>query len=452
LHLVSDRESPLVESVEQLTEHFRSAARPAEAWRVGTEYEMAGVLATGPGRGTAPPYSGERSIAGVFDGLAARGWQEVTEDGAVIALTHGGAQVTIEPGGQLEHALAPMITAGELEAAMAENTARLAEISRPLGLAWLPVGFRPFGRREDVRWMPKQRYEVMREYLPTRGALAHEMMLRTCTVQVNLDYADAGDALARMRCVQSVTSILTALWASSPIVDGAPSGFQSYRAHVWLDTDPDRCGLLPFLHQEVDIYQAYAEWALDVPMFFVHRGRYRPAGGMTFRRFWREGFEGERATMDDWALHLSTLFPEIRLKTYLEVRGCDVGSTPMSIALAPMMRGLLHDDVARREATRLTAELDMAAREALRREVPRGGLATRVGGRTVGELARALVAIAEDGLRRVGPEDVPYLEPVRAIAETGRTQADEIVDLWRDTGGDPAKIIPRLAYPGLSGT
>jgi glutamate--cysteine ligase len=299
--------------------------------------------------------------------------------------------------------------------------------------------------------MPKQRYAIMRRYLPTRGVLAHEMMLRTCTVQVNLDYADEDDARDKMRCVQHVTPILTALWANSPIVDGRPTGYQSYRARAWLDTDRDRCGLLEFLEGDAPVFRAYTEWALDVPLFFVHRGHYREAGGMTFRQFWRQGWEGERATIDDWALHLSTLFPEIRLKTYLEIRGCDVGSIPMMLALAPLAKGLLHDVDARRAAAALTAGLDWGARRSLTAAVPRTGLQTKVGKTTIGELARELVAIADAGLQREAPDERRLLEPVRAIAASGRTQADAALDAWNAAGGDPERVIAALSYPGLDG-
>jgi glutamate--cysteine ligase len=452
LHLVTDRESTPVESREQLVEHFREAAKPREAWRVGTEYEMVGVRANGSAPGQAPPYEGEAGIAAVFAGFAERRWKEVREEGHIIALTCSDAQVTFEPGGQLEHAMRPMLTSAELDAEIARNTARLRDISRPLGLAWLDIGLRPFATLADVPWMPKQRYAIMREYLPTRGALAQEMMLRTATVQVNLDFSDADDALAKMRCVQSVTPILTSLWANSPIVDEQLTDYQSYRARVWLETDPDRCGLLPFLHEDGDVFSAYADWALDVPMFFVHRGgSYHLAGDMTFRRFWRDGWSGERATMDDWALHLSTLFPEIRLKTYLEVRGCDVGSVPMMVALGALTRGILHDETARREATRLTAALSFAERLALAAEVPRAGLRARAGRATLGDLARSLLAIAEEGLRRQTPEEIPYLAPVQEIAASGRTQADAVADMWRACGGDRARMIQALAYPGLDG-
>ncbi|MEM9493510.1 MAG: glutamate-cysteine ligase family protein, partial [Myxococcota bacterium] len=351
-------------------------------------------------------------------------------------------------GGQFELAARPVDHADAMKTDLYNYVREIAEPSRRFGLAWLGVGFRPFGRLSDVPWMPKQRYAVMREYMPTRGALAHEMMKRTATVQVNLDYSDPDDAAAKLRAMMSVTSILTAIFANSPIVDDAVSGFQSYRARIWHDTDPDRCGLLPFVFDDGDIFTAYVNWALDIPLFFVYRDGYQPAGGMTFRRFLAEGWNGHRATLDDWALHLSTLFPEARMKKFIEVRGCDSGSMEMVLALAPLCRGLFYDPDALRAATALTAGLDFDQRVALSRDVARRGLsATLPGdGRSVGELAGELLAIAEDGLRRQMASELSYLEPIRTIVGSGRTQADNIIDHWRQTSGDPDQIIPLISH------
>lgn len=449
MFLVDDSESAPLASEGDLIEHFRGAEKPREAWKVGTEHELIGVRAGGPGIGTAPAYDGPDGIGAVLQGFAARGWAPVVERGHVIALTRGQDQITIEPGGQLELASRPMTDGRELVADLAAHVTDLAAISQPMGLAWLAIGLRPFGTLADVPWMPKHRYEVMRAYMPKVGSRGLDMMLRTATVQVNLDWSDEADAAAKLRCLMGVTSILTALWAASPIVDGKVSGFQSYRAHIWRDTDNDRAGLLDFAFERDDVYQAYVDWALDVPMYFVHRGGYRPVSGLTFRRFLAEGWEGERATRGDWGLHLSTLFPDARMKRYMEVRGCDCGSLAMIAALGPFCRGLLYDPDARAAAIALTAELSRAERHALADEVPRAGLAARVGGRTVGELARELVAIAQGGLRRVLPGVLPLVEPVAEIAATGRTQADRIVELWQAHGGEPAKVIPALAHDGL---
>jgi glutamate--cysteine ligase len=454
VHLVEDRPSEPVESIEQLVEYFARGCKPRSAWRVGTEHEMIGAYARGEDIGRAPPYGGPRGIGAIFESFVAGGcWEPVHEGENVIALVCAGAQMTFEPGGQLEHALRPLKHADELSASMAGNVTQVAAPSAEFGLAWLSVGFRPFGTLEDVPWMPKRRYEIMREYLPTRAALGPEMMKRTATVQVNLDFSDPDDARSKLRCTMGITPILTAIYANSPAVDGQLAGFQSYRSRVWLDTDPDRCGLLPFAFEDVDVFRAYAEWALDVPMFFLHRGDYRPARGITFRRFMRDGFAGERATMDDWALHLSTLFPEARLKQYMEVRGCDAGSFEMIAALGVLSRGLLYDDEARRQAIALTADLEFADRLALSREVPRAGLATPVGRtrRTLCDLARDLIVIAAEGVARQEPSELRYLEPVREIVTEGRTQADRIVDLWREHEGDMPRLIRAMAYPGLTG-
>lgn len=452
MHLVDEHDAVPVTSVDDLIAHFRGAEKPAARWRIGTEHELIGVRAGGPKRGTAPAYDGPDGIGTVLAGFAARGWVPVREGDHVIALTQGEDQITIEPGGQLELAARPMTDGFELVDDLATHTRALAEISQPLDLAWLSIGFRPFGVRGDVPWMPKERYAVMRAYMPTVGTRGLEMMQRTTTVQTNLDWSDEADAAAKLRCLLGVTSILTALYASSPIVDGAISGYQSYRAHIWRDTDNARAGLLRFAFERDDVYRAYAEWALDVPMYFIYRGGYRPVTGLTFRRFMLEGHDGTRATEADWGLHLSTLFPDGRMKRYLEVRGCDCGSMPMIAALGPFARGFLYDADARAAAIALTADLSWEQREALADAVPRSGLATPVGKTTVGALARELVSIASAGLDRLdrgARASSSLLDPVREIAESGRTQSDQIIDIWRETGGDPAKAIPRLAHPGL---
>jgi len=455
LHLVDESDAVPVTSVADLVEHFRSAEKPRSAWRVGTEHELVGVRASGPEAGTAPAYDGPDGIGAVLAGFAARGWTPVTEHGHVIALTRGDAQVTIEPGGQLELAARPVSHSCDLVGDLREYVATLGEITRPMGLAWLSIGFRPFGTRADVPWMPKERYDVMRAYMPTVGTLGLDMMLRTTTVQTNLDWSDEADAAAKLACLMSVTSLMTALWAASPIVDGKVSGYQSYRAHIWRHTDADRAGLLRFAlpgATDAGVYRAYVDWALDVPMYFVYRGGYRTVRGLTFRRFMAEGWQGERATRADWGLHLSTLFPEARMKKYMEVRGCDCGSLGMIAALAPFCHGLLYDDTARAAATALTAGLGWDEHRQLANDVPMSGLATRVGKATVGELSRELVAIVRDGLARSLPGVLRLIEPVAEIAETGRTQSDAIVELWNTHAGDVPALVRALAHPELHPT
>ena len=428
--------------------YFSSAGKPENQWRVGTEHELIGVVRD---TGEAPPYDGPHGIGALLAAFAARRGTPIVENGHVIAIVRDDAQITIEPGGQFELAARPINSDAELHTDLSAYIAELAETSRPLGVAWLSCGLRPFGTRDDIPWMPKARYEVMRAYMPKVGTRGLDMMLRTATVQTNLDFADEADAAAKMRCIYSVTSILTALWASSPIVDEKPSEFQSYRAWIWRDTDNARAGLLRFLFERDDVFTAYTEWALDVPMYFVYRGGYLPvASDLTFRRFMQDGWQGLHATASDWALHLSTLFPEGRLKKFIEVRGCDCGSLPMIEALAPMMRGLLYDKTARDAAIALTAKLSFADRLRIADEVPRTGFATRAGTTTIGELAKQLVAIARDGLSRVAPNSTDLLAPVETIASSGVTQADHIRELWKQHTGDRQALIQALAHPGLA--
>ncbi len=447
MHLVDEHDAVPVKSIEDLVTYFSSAGKPRDKWRVGSEHELIGVIRA---TGEAPPYEGPNGIGALLAAFAAKGGTEVHENGVTIAITRGDAQITIEPGGQFELAARPVVDDHELAADLTAYTRELAELSKPLDLAWLSIGMRPFGTRSDIPWMPKTRYDVMRDYMPTVGTRGLDMMQRTATVQANLDFSNEADAAAKMRCIYAITPILTSLWAASPIVDEKISGFQTYRAWIWRDTDNARAGLLPFVFERSDTFTAYTEWALDVPLYFIYRGGYVPVpGGLTFRQYMREGYQGQRATMEDWALHLSTLFPEGRLKKFIEVRGCDCGSMPMIQALAPMMRGLLYDETARTAAIELMKHITFSERQRIANEVPRSGFATRVGMRTIGELAKDLVAIARDGLSREAPASVSLLDPVEQIATSGRTQADQIIEVWKRHAGDRKSLIAALAHPGL---
>ena len=448
MHLVDEQEAVPVRTKEDLLAYFATAGKPREQWRIGSEHELIGVIRS---TGEAPPYDGPHGIGALLAAFAARSGNAVVENGHVIAIQRADAQITIEPGGQFELAARPITKDSELVTDLAAYIKELGEHSRALDLAWLSIGMRPFGTRADIPWMPKARYDVMRDYMPTVGTRGLDMMQRTATVQVNLDFSDEADAAAKMRCVYSVTPMLTALWAASPIVDEKVSAYQTYRAWIWRDTDNARAGIMPFIFERDDVFTAYTEWALDVPLYFIYRGGYhRVPAGLTFRQFMRDGYNGVRATDSDWALHLSTLFPEGRLKKFIEVRGCDCGSFEMIEALAPMMRGLLYDTTARDAATALMAGLSFADRQRIADEVPRSGLATRVGKHTLGTLAKELVQIARAGLANVAADSLPLLAPVEQIAATGRTQADRIVELWNRHAGDRQALIAALAHPGLA--
>lgn len=433
--------APLTAS--DLVAYFRSGAKSTAEFRIGIEQEK--IAVTEDGRPV--PYDGPRGIAEIVARLQTGGFTAAREDGHTIALERGGDRITLEPGGQLELSGGALGTAAACRAVLDAHVREVATVARDLGVRFIGVGARPFGGLDDVDWLPKRRYAVMRSFFPSFGResrLAHAMMKMTATVQANFDYESEADAADKIRTAYGVTSIVTALFAASPIVEGRPSPFQSYRAAVWLETDANRCGLLPFAFEPDFSFRDYVEWALDVPMFFVVRaGVYQPVLGMTFRRFMAEGWQGSPATIGDWEVHLSTLFPEVRLKRYVEVRGADAGPMPMARGLGALWRGILEDPTARAAAYALVAERSFVEREALRREVPRSGLSARFGGRTVRDLAVELCRIADAGLaqRPGGADDRPLLEPLRARAEAGRAPAADLLDDFNAAGGDPRALV-----------
>jgi len=434
-----------VPSVDELVAYFEGGAKPRAAFRIGVEQEKIAARVDG-----APvPYAGADGIEALLTRLEGRGFAAQREDGHTIALARGGDRITVEPGGQVELSGAALPTAAACATVLRAHVAEVSELGAALGMRFLGIGARPFGAIDDVPWLPKRRYGVMRDYFPEQGRqsrLAHHMMKQTATVQANFDYVDEAEAVAKMRTAYGVTSIVTALYAASPISEGRPNGHKSVRAAIWLETDEDRAGLLPFAFAESFSFRDYAAWALDVPMFFVVRGGvYRRARALTFRRFLREGFEGETATMGDWEVHLSTLFPEVRLKRYIELRGADAGPLSMAMGLGALWRGLLEDPSVRAEAWTLVADHDLAAREALRRAVPREGMQARFGRHVVRELAVELVRLARAGLARLpaGAEDAALLEPLEAYAASGRSPADDLLDDFTREGGDPARLVER---------
>jgi glutamate--cysteine ligase len=445
--------SARIGSHEDLLAYFRSGEKPRSRWRVGSEHEKLGFL-----RDTlAPiPFEGPRSIRAVLQGFVERfGWQPVAEGEHTIALLRGAASITLEPGGQLELSGATLVTAHEARAELAQHMAELAEVSRPLNLVWINLGRNPTIPSAQMPWMPKQRYAIMRRYLPTRGALALDMMLGTGTVQTNLDYATEADMARKLRLGMTLSPFLTALFANSPFAEGRVTGYLSTRAHIWTQTDPDRSGFLPAVFREDFGYRDYAEYALDVPMFFIHRdGHYRDLAGRSFRRFLDEGLDGEFPTQEDWALHLTTLFPEARLKNYIELRMADVGSPAMIVALAALTRGLFYDETALLEASLLFRRLGPQHLTALHGEALRQGLRAQVLGRPILDWLRDLLTIVEAGLKRLGAldeqgrDETILLEPVRAILASGQTQADRLLARWEgEWHHDFASLFKELGYP-----
>jgi glutamate--cysteine ligase len=426
-----------IERIDQLVDLLHQAGKPRAQWRIGTEYEKLAVDAT---TGLAAPFAGPRGIERILVTLAERfGWEPREEEGTVIALARAGVSITLEPGGQIELAGKPVTTVHEAREEVETHVRELVPVARELGLAILGLGCHPFSRLDDITWVPKQRYRIMRDYMPRVGTLGHRMMKQTATVQANLDFADERDAMQKLRIGMAMSPIVNALFANSPLVDGDASGHLSFRGHVWTDVDRARCGLLPFAFRDDAQFADYVAWALDVPMYFILRdGRYvTDVTGVPFRRYLADGWRGEPATMDDWNLHLTTLFPEVRLKSFIELRSADGQPPERVLALPALAKGLFYTADCQEAAFDLVKRWTVDQCRELYADVTRGGLAARVRGIRVAELARELLAIASEGLRRQaaldadGRDERLYLEPLVEQAEGGRTLAEELLHLWQ---------------------
>lgn len=443
-----------IEGRTSLVEYLASGAKPREAWRIGTEHEKFGFrhedLAP-------PPYEGERGIRAVLEGIARFGWQRVEEDGKLIALVQDKASVTLEPAGQLELSGAPLETLHETCRETAQHLYEVKAAADPLRIGFLGMGFQPKWRREDMPWMPKGRYRIMRAYMPKVGSLGLDMMTRTCTIQTNLDFASEADMVRKFRVSLALQPVATALFADSPFTDGRPNGFLSYRSQVWTDTDPDRTGLLDFVFEDGFGFERYVDYLLDVPMYFVHRnGTYLDAAGRSFRAFLDGRLDllpGERPTLRDFSDHLTTAFPEVRLKRYLEMRGADGGPWNRICALSAYWVGLLYDDAALDAAWDLVKDFTREERHALREGVPRHALGLPFRGGTVRELAIETLKIAEAGLKRrdrrnrCGASEAVYLEPLIEMALAGQTAAERKLALFHgEWKGSVDPVFHEFAY------
>jgi len=429
----------IVTAKRQLVEYLEVGCKPAEAWKIGTEHEKFCFIEPSL-RPLA--YDGDCcTIRSVLEGLVKLGWKPIYEGDNVIALTDAtGASVSLEPGGQLELSGAPLDNIHETCRETYQHLKQVKQVAARCGVGFVGLGFNPKWRRDDIPWMPKGRYKIMREYMPKKGNLGLDMMLRTCTVQVNLDFASEADMVKKLRVSLALQPIATALFAASPFVDGKPSGLLSARANVWTDTDPDRTGTLPFAFDDGMGFERYVDWMLDVPMYFVYRdGRYLDASGQSFRDFIAgrlPALPGERPTLGDWADHLTTAFPEVRLKRYLEMRGADGGPWRRLCALPAFWAGLLYDDAALDGAWELVKGWDAAEREQLRRDVARLGLKAAVGGRTAREIAVDALALSAAGLRRrqrfndSGRDESIFLDTLISTAESGRTPAEDMLEAY----------------------
>ena len=444
-----------IESKADLVDYLAAGEKPANAFRIGTEHEKFAFH-----RDDLRPldYEGSGGIRWLLERLAERfGWRLIREGERPIALERDGASVTLEPGGQFELSGAPLATLHDTCREAYGHLAEVKAITEPAGVGMLGIGFNPKWPRAEIPRMPKGRYGLMTAYMPTRGALGLDMMYRTATIQVNLDFADEADMVKKFRVGLALQPIATALFANSPFTDGKPNGFSSYRSHTWTDTDPDRAGMLPFVFEDGFGYERYVDYMLDVPMYFVHRGTdYLDATGQSFRAFMDgrlPALPGARPTMADWVDHLTTAFPEVRLKRFLEMRGADGGPWGMICALPAFWVGLLYDGPTLDAAWDLCRDWTLEEMAGLRAEVPRQGLAARLRNRTVRAIAAEAVALAEAGLRARDRRDVDdrdetrYLAPLQEIVASGRTPADEKLALYRgDWNGSVDPLFTRFAY------
>lgn len=421
-----------IESRAQLVEWFEDGCKPAEEWRIGTEHEK---FAFRTDDLSPLPYEGNPGIRDLLTGLQRFGWEPVFEGDNIIALKdENSANVSLEPGGQFELSGAPLKTIHETCEELHEHLRQLRIINNELGVSMIGIGFHPKLKRDEVPWMPKGRYKIMRDYMPKKGKLGLDMMVRTCTVQVNLDFADEADMVRKVRIGMALQPVCTALFANSPFIEGKASDYLSLRSHVWTDTDPDRSGILPFVFEDGFGFEHYVDYALDVPMYFVYRdGGYIDASGQSFRDFLRgelPALPGEKPTMTDWADHTTTIFPEVRLKKYIEMRGADGGPWRRLCALPAFWVGLLYDTEALDAAWDLVKDWNAEEVTAMRYAVPAQGLATPFRDGTLLDIARRSLEISRCGLRNRarldfwGEDECHFLSTLEQIADSGVTPAE----------------------------
>lgn len=421
-----------IESKTQLVDYLASGCKPKDQWRIGTEHEKFVFCRTN----LRPiPYEGDAGIRVILEKLSEEtGWEILREGELPIGLKGEGASVSLEPGGQFELSGAPLDNIHQTCDEVHRHLDAVKKVCDPLGVAFLGMGFAPTWTLDETPRMPKARYNIMRSYMPKVGTLGLDMMHRTCTVQVNLDFASEADMAAKFKTSLALQPIATALFANSGLKEGKPSGYASYRAHIWTDTDPDRTGLLQFVFEDGFGFERYVDYLLDVPMYFVRRnGVFIDASGQSFRDFLKgelPALPGEKPSIEDWEDHMSTAFPEVRLKTFLEMRGADGGPWARICALPAIWVGLLYDDAALAAAWDIAKDWSRDEREALRDDAARLGFKAQIGGRTVQDIALDVLDIARSGLKaraRSGnlmENETTYLDPLVKIAKSGETMGE----------------------------
>jgi glutamate--cysteine ligase len=446
-----------IEHKDQLAEFLASGCKPKEAWRIGTEHEKFGYC-----KDTLNPlpYEGKRSIVAVLEGLRDRhAWTEVREGPHLIGLVKNGANVSLEPGGQLELSGAPLETIHETCDEVNQHLHEVKDIADEIGVGFIGLGAAPIWTHEEMPLMPKGRYKLMNEYMGRVGSMGRVMMRRTCTVQVNLDFGSEADMIQKMRVALALQPVATALFANSPFFEGKPNGHKSWRSRVWRELDASRTGMLPFVFEDGFGFERWVEYALDVPMYFVYRdGKYIDALGMSFRDFLKgqlPALPGEIPTLSDWADHLTTAFPEARMKKYIEMRGADGGPWRRLCALPAFWVGLMYDQTALDAAWDLVKGIDAGTRDALRVVASSHGLQGEVNGIKLHDLAREAVALSHAGLKaraRTGaggmvPDETHFLNALHETVETGKTPADELLAHYHgDWGGDLTRIFADYSY------
>jgi glutamate--cysteine ligase len=446
-----------VESRDQLVEVLSSGSKPKADWCVGTEHEKFGFYLADH----APvPFEGDRGIRRLLEAMEGLlGWKPIVDDGRIIGLTDpiGMGAISLEPGGQFELSGAPLASIHQTCREVNAHLAQVRECATPLGIGFLGAGFSPKWTRKETPVMPKSRYAIMARYMPKVGGKGLDMMFRTCTIQANLDFSDEADMVTKLRVGLALQPIATALFSNSPFTEGKPNGFLSFRSEIWLDTDRARTGMLPFAFERGFGFEQYVDWALDVPMYFVKRGStYHDVAGASFRDLMAgklDALPGESATISDWKNHLSTIFPEVRLKNYLEMRGADGGPGNRIRAVPAFWVGLLYDSVALDAAWEMVKDWTAEERETLRQGVPVTALETPFRNRTVREIAGEVVALAREGLARRGLEngegmdETIYLESLEEIVATGKTPADRLLEEYEhEWHGDIDQIFVSHAY------
>ena len=443
-----------VQSRAQLVESIERGSKPPSDWRIGTEHEKFAFAWQDYRR---LPYDGDCGIRALLEGLQRFGWDPVREGETVIGLKRNGASVSLEPGGQLELSGAPLENIHQTCDEVHTHLAEAETVTKELGAGLIGLGFDPKWRREDMPWMPKGRYRIMRDYMPKKGNLGLDMMVRTCTVQVNLDYASEADMAKKFRVGLALQPVATALFANAPFTEGRPNGFKSWRAHIWTDTDPDRTGMLPFVFEDGFGFERWVDYILDVPMYFVYRGgRYLDASGQSFRDFMAgklPALPGETPTLSDWADHMTTAFPEVRAKTFLEMRGADGGPWKSLCGLPAFWVGLLYDGTALDAAWDMAKDWTAEEREALRIDVAKHGFQAPFRNGTVRDLALRALEIAQAGLsaRRVldkaGNDETGFLQVLHDRAAAGKSPADTLLEDYAGPwAGDIDRIWSAYAY------